>query len=99
MITKHNNIRWNELLGDPFTRTLNPLMLEGKGVSFTKLSRTPGATQKVAHEISYDREYVLAFLTKKVIQSLQIKDKQEALDLISEAWNYYEQSWSGGRDA
>ncbi|MGL5880540.1 MAG: hypothetical protein ACRC2V_22585 [Xenococcaceae cyanobacterium] len=96
MISKHNNIRWNEVLGDPFSRNLSPLMLVGDGVTHTKLSRTPGTANKVAHDITFDRDYVMAWLTKKVIQGLHIKDKEEALKIISEAWDYYEQTWTGG---
>ncbi|MGL5878206.1 MAG: hypothetical protein ACRC2V_10560 [Xenococcaceae cyanobacterium] len=95
MILKHNSIRWNEVLGDPFSRNLSPLMMVGDGVTHTKLSRTPGTANKVAHDITFDRDYVMAWLTKKVIQGLRIKDKQEAIAIISEAWDYYEQTWTG----
>ncbi len=98
MISKHNSIRWNEVLGDPFSRNLSPLMLIGDGVTHTKLSRTPGTANKVAHDITYDRDYAMAWLTKKVIQGLQIKDKAEAIAIISEAWAYYEKSLMGGID-
>lgn len=98
MISKHNSIRWNEVLGDPFSRNLSPLMLVGDGVTHTKLSRTPGTANKVAHDITFDRDYVMAWITKKVIQGLHIKDKEEALKIISEAWDYYEQTWTGGID-
>ncbi|NJM87410.1 MAG: DUF3854 domain-containing protein [Hydrococcus sp. RU_2_2] len=90
MISKHNSIRWNEVLGDPFSRNLSPLMLVGDGVTHTKLSRTPGTANKVAHDITYDRDYVMAWLTKKFIQGLQIKDKNDAIAIISEVWDYYE---------
>lgn len=70
-------------------------MLVGDGVTHTKLSRTPGTANKVAHDITFDRDYVMAWLTKKVIQSLHIKDKEEAIAIISEAWDYYESTWTG----
>ncbi|NJK46991.1 hypothetical protein HC931_01120 [Candidatus Gracilibacteria bacterium] len=98
MISKHNSIRWNEVLGDPFSRNLSPLMLVGDGVTHTKLSRTPGTANKVAHDITYDRDYVMAWLTKKFIQGLQIKDKNDAIAIISEVWDYYEKTWTGGLD-
>jgi hypothetical protein len=95
MIAKHNQILWNEVLGDPFSTALTPLMMSGDGITKTRLSRTPGTTDKVATEIRYDKQYVLAFITKKVLQKLLIKDKAEAIALISEVWDYYEKSWSG----
>ncbi|MGL5875769.1 MAG: hypothetical protein ACRC2R_25975 [Xenococcaceae cyanobacterium] len=98
MIFQASHLHWNEVLGDPYTRSLSPLMLQEKGYSVDKLCRTVDSTEKKAYRITYDRGYVCSWMAKKVLKALHIKSKEDAIALMGEVWDYYERSWSGQKN-
>lgn len=94
MIYQSKRLFWNEVLGDPYTSSLSPLMLVPGGYSVDRLCRTVDSTEKRAYSIIYDRDYVYSYVAKKILKSLQIQSKEEAKAFIEKAWDYYERSWS-----
>jgi hypothetical protein len=94
MIFQASHLNWNEVLGDPYTRSLSPLMLNEGGFTADKLCRTVDSSEKKAYRITYDKDYVYSYIAKKVLKAMQVTSKEEAIALIEQVWDYYERSWS-----
>ena len=83
------DVSWKELYGNKFNKSLHPAMLTEEGyVSLVRI-RKIGSREKDAFNVTYDREYALEFLHKKVCRPLSYLGKEKLIEAINEAWDLY----------
>jgi hypothetical protein len=70
---------------------INRAMLSERGYVHIPAQRNNKKFEEKNIAIIYDREYVLAFIAKKIFQDLQIQDIELAQILIETAWEYYQE--------
>lgn len=90
-------VSWKEVYGNPFAKGLNYGMLAEAGYVYatnTRLLSNPSV--KVFCRIHYDRNYVLAYLERKIIRSLMPIKKESFLSLMESVWQYHQKSNSLG---
>ena len=85
-------VHWKEVNGSQLSRALSPAMLHPVGdkiFSVTPVTKAPRHEKKKVW-VKYDRNYVLAFIYKKIIEKLQPITREHLIELINEAWDLYE---------
>lgn len=70
---------------------INRAMLSEQGYIHIPSCKSNKKYEEKNIAIIYDREYVLAFVAKKVFQDLQIQNVDLARILIETAWEYYQE--------
>jgi hypothetical protein len=70
---------------------INRAMLSERGYIHIPSQKRNKKYQAMDMAIVYDREYVLAFIAKKLFQDLQIQNIELAQILIETAWEYYQE--------
>ncbi|MDJ0795808.1 MAG: hypothetical protein QNJ51_03050 [Calothrix sp. MO_167.B12] len=85
--------RWDKLFGNQFNQNINWAMLVENG--FKKKGRyyflgesRPNKDDVEESEILYDREYVVQYIAKKIIEPLQ-PEYNELQRIIADAWKVY----------
>jgi hypothetical protein len=70
---------------------INRAMLSERGYIHIPTCKRDEKFEEKNIAIVYDREYVLAFIAKKLFQDLQIQNIELAQMLIETAWEYYQE--------
>lgn len=84
-------VSWKEVYGNPFSKGLNNAMLSDAGFIYATHARLlSNPNIKTFCQIHYDRNYVLAYLERKIIKSLAPLNKSLFLKLMESAWKYHE---------
>ena len=79
-------ITWRDVSGNKLSRQLHPGMLtEKKYYKYARI-REIGAKDQVLHNIEYDSDYAITWLSRKVCRPLQVLGKKQVLELIEKAW-------------
>lgn len=82
-------ISWEVLVGNRFTKTLDPAMLSQEGFVKSSSVRRTGDATKSLFLVRYDREYVIMYIARHICRPLSILGKEKVLKLINEAWDYW----------
>lgn len=98
VIVPKNNlcISWREVLGNPYRFGLHPAMLLGEYQSLhpVRIKDQSGKSSiKILANIAFNQDYVYEWLRVLFINKLQIKSKQQLLEIVEQAWEYYETNY------
>lgn len=92
--TKSQEVKsWKHLLGNPYLKDLHPTMLLPGGLVETALVRIQGMSKSADKQpipIRYDKSFVARKIAKSVITKIKPESFEALVELIKEAWSYYE---------
>ncbi len=89
-MTDIKTISWRELTGNKFSKALHPAMLTDKGyASIQKIRRTGDPVPDIFNVI-YDKDYVLEFITRRLVKPLSGLGKIGLINMFDDAYNLYE---------
>jgi hypothetical protein len=93
MIEEFKEIHWKEVLGNVYSRALSHSMLHPIGDKHFSVTPVVKGARKDKKKVwvKYDRHYVTSFIAKKIIEKLQPITKEHLIEVISEAWDAYEE--------
>ena len=83
-------ITWRERWGNKLNRGLHSAMLHEESYHKRAFVRLLDGEEAYC-QIEYDKEYVLAYLAKKVCEPFDSLGLETLLDLIKEAYSHYQQ--------
>ena len=89
MLPGIKTISWRDLTGNKYSKALHGAMLAKEGYRSLIRIRRIGEAGKDVFNVTYDKEYVIEFLSRKVCTPLSYVGKEKLLELISEAWDLY----------
>lgn len=79
---------WNDLLGNKYRVNLHPAMLVGDGYRSYMSTRTTGDSKSDKSKqglVLFDREYVLNFIVKRILEPLKVTDYEDMSELLLDA--------------
>jgi hypothetical protein len=87
-----NELRWNEVSGNPFLKKLSPLMMTDTGLQETrktrhKLSNKRDDSASQIYLITYGKDYVIEYIVKTVLIPLGIRNRDQLDALMDEVWD------------
>ena len=85
-MNQFETIRWIDLPGNKYTKSLDAAMLSEGGYTFFGKVRHSSEPKGTMRNVIYDREYVIHFLIKRVLFALAVLPKETIGGLIDEAW-------------
>ena len=80
------SITWRKLPGNKFSRALHPAMLSSRCYQKLSVVEPIGHGEKGEYVVSYDKTYVIKWLSMKVVRPLQLIGYQGLCELLAEAW-------------
>lgn len=90
-------ITWRDLTGNKFSKSLHLAMLSDAKYVCTQRIRRIGESHSNIFTITYDREYAVSWLLRKVCKPLSFLGKEKMLQLIEEAWELCSKESLAGR--
>lgn len=85
-MNQFETIRWIDLPGNKYTKSLDAAMLSEGGYTIFGKVRHCSEPKGTMCNVVYDREYVIQFLIKRVLFALAVLPKETIDGLIDEAW-------------
>lgn len=92
-------ILWTETVGNKFAKNLEPMMLTNFGLKAKQCSKPTGRISlndmhKVKregqwYEVTYDKQYVITYIIKKVVSALNIPSLDYLIRLMLDVWYEY----------
>ena len=82
------SISWQELTGNKYSRALHPAMLSDEGYVYTMRVRRTGEAKPSAFRVTYDKQYVVEFLAKRLLNPLSNQSRETIDKLIEDAWDW-----------
>lgn len=88
---------WEKMQGNRFTRNLRPEMLEGefRHPSNPRVIGESVYRSTARRAVIYNRDYVVAFIIKKVVIPLGIATKKDFDKLMIEVWAKFKEETKG----
>lgn len=85
-------ISWKELTGNKFSKALHPAMFSETGYVAVQRIRRTGDPVPDIFKVSYDRQYAVEFIARKIIRPVSFLGKESMDKIIDDAWNLYEKN-------
>jgi hypothetical protein len=93
MHTEQKTVHWTQLQGNKFNKALHPAMLSEHGYRTTTKNSLVGDSKKNPQFliVLYDRDYVIGWLSSRVVKPLQNEGSDNIKNFVEEAWKYLHQ--------
>ena len=84
-------VHWTEVFGNPYLTSLDSRMLADEGYQVMKETKLKGHSKLMNYNciITYDKEYVIEYLKKKVVIPLRFSEWDDLQYLLAVVWNDY----------
>lgn len=86
-MSEFKSLNWRCLPGNKYSKALEPSMLTEQGCLKNQSVRHCHSPKGEMFNVIYDKEYVLTFLSKRIISNLCVIGKDKIHDLIDQAWD------------
>lgn len=93
MKTEQKTVHWSQLQGNKFNKALHPAMLSDHGYRTTTKNALLGDSRSNSQflVVLYDRDYVIGWLSSRVIKPLQNEGNDNIKSFVEEAWKQLHQ--------
>jgi len=89
-------VTWRQLTGNKFRKDLTPEMFSSDGCIKLQRFKQIGAVERSTFNVTYDREYGIEMLLRKVCRPLAPLGRRKVLELVNEAFDLHEKQSNGG---